>query len=170
MKSIVIYFSRAGYNYVNGEIKDLKIGNTEIIANKIAELTHSDIFKIETKVDYPKDYSECIEQAKRDQRLEVRPEIKEFPSNLKEYDVIFLGFPNYWGTMPMAMFTLLENINIDEKIIRPFCSNEGSGFGRSIEDIKRICPKAKIEKGMDIHGVNIDEEKLRNWIKGEEEK
>lgn len=168
MKSIVIYYSRAAYNYVNGEIKNLKIGNTEIIARKIAKFSNSELFKIEQTHPYSNDYSECIDEAKRDQRLEVRPDIKEFPNNLKDYDIIFLGFPNYWGTMPMAVFTLLENVNTEGKIIKPFCSNEGSGFGRSIEDIKRICSKAKIKEGIAIHGAIIDEEKLEKWVKGSE--
>ena len=150
---------------MNGEIKKLKIGNTEVIAKKIAELTGSKLFKVEQVHSYSDDYLECIDEAKRDQRLEVRPEIKEFPNNLKDYDVIYLGFPNFWGTMPMAMFTLLENINLDGKIIKPFCSNEGSGFGRSIGDIKRICPNSKVEKGIDIHGAIIFEEELKEWIK-----
>ena len=165
MKSIIIFYSRAGYNYVNGEIKNLKVGNTEVIANKIAEFSKSDLFKIEQVHPYSNDYSECIDEAKRDQRLEIRPEIKEFPNNLKDYDVIYLGYPNYWGTMPMAMFTFLENTNLEGKIIKPFCSNEGSGFGRSIEDIKRICPKSKIETGLNIHGAIIREKELKEWIK-----
>ena len=164
MKSIVIYFSRAGNNYVNGEIKELTIGNVEIIANKIAELTNSDTFKIEQQPTYSNDYSECIDQAKRDQRNEARPELKEMPNNLDKYDVIYLGYPNFWGTMPMAMFTLLENINLDNKIIKPFCSHEGSGLGRSENDIKKLCPKSKVEKGLEIHGANIIEEKLKKWI------
>lgn len=164
MDSIVIFYSRAGYNYVNGEIKELKIGNTEIIANKIAKLTNSKIFKVEQVHQYSKDYSECIDEAKRDQRLNVRPKLKELPTNLQNYDVVYLGFPNFWGTMPMAMFTLLENINLDNKIIKPFCSHEGSGFGRSLEDIKKLCPNSKIEIGIDIHGAIIVEEKLKKWI------
>lgn len=164
MKSIIIFYSRAGYNYVNGEIKNLKIGNTEVIAKKIAKISKSDLFKIEQVHPYSNDYSECIDEAKRDQRLEIRPEIKEFPNNLKDYDVIYLGYPNYWGTMPMAVFTFLENINFGEKIIKPFCSHEGSGFGRSIEDIKRICPKSKVEEGIEIHGSIIREEELKRWI------
>lgn len=164
MKSIVIYFSRAGNNYVNGEIKELKIGNVEIIANKIAELTNSDTFKIEQTHPYSNDYSECIDQAKRDQRTEARPKLKEIPNNLDKYDVIYLGYPNFWGTMPMAMFTLLESINLDNKIIKPFCSHEGSGLGRSENDIKKLCPKSKVEKGLEIHGANIIDEKLQEWI------
>ncbi len=164
MNSIVIFYSRAGCNYVNGEIKNLEIGNTEIIARKIAELTNSEIFKIEQLHPYSNDYSECIDEAKRDQRLEIRPELKEFPNSLKEYDVIFLGFPNFWGTMPMAMFNLLENINLNDKIIKPFCSHEGSGLGRSIEDIRRLCPDSIVKEGFAIHGKNFIEEDLKNWI------
>lgn len=164
MNSIVIFYSRAGYNYVNGEIKNLETGNTEVIARKIAELTNSEIFKIEQLHPYSKDYSECIDEAKRDQRLEIRPELKEFPNSLKEYDVIFLGFPNFWGTMPMAMFTLLENVNLKDKIIKPFCSHEGSGLGRSIEDIRRLCPDSIVKEGFAIHGKNFIEEDLKNWI------
>ncbi len=104
MNSIVIFYSRAGYNYANGEIKNLKVGNTEVIAKRIAELTNSKLFKVEQIQPYSNDYSECIDEAKRDQRLGARPEVKEFPNNLKDYDVIYLGFPNFWGTMPMAMF------------------------------------------------------------------
>ena len=146
MRSIVIYFSRPGYNYVNGEIKNLEIGNVEIIANKIAKLTNSDEFKIEPIHPYSNDYSTCIDEAKKDQRAKIRPELKRIPENLQEYDVIYLGYPNYWGTMPMAMFTLLENVNLENKIIKPFCSHEGSGMGRSQEDIKEICPKSQVEK------------------------
>lgn len=164
MNSIVIFYSRAGENYVNGEIKNLEIGNTEVIARKIAELTNSKLFKIEQAQPYSNDYSECIDEAKRDQRLEIKPEIKEFPNNLKDYDVIYLGYPNFWGTMPMVMFTFLENTNLEGKIIKPFCSHEGSGFGRSIEDIKRICPKAKVERGIDIHGANYIEDELKKWV------
>lgn len=166
MKSIIIFYSRAGYNYVNGEIKNLKVGNVEVIAHRIAEISKSDLFKIEQVHPYSNDYSECIDEAKRDQRLEIRPEIKEIPNNLKDYDVIYLGYPNYWGTMPMAMFTFLENTNLEEKVIKPFCSHEGSSFGRSIEDIKRICPKSKVEEGIEIHGVNFREEELKNWVNG----
>ena len=163
MKSIVIYFSRAGYNYVNGEIKYLEIGNTEVIAKKIAELTNSEIFKIEPMLAYSEDYSECIEEAKQDQRVGARPELKEYPKNLDDYDVVYLGYPNYWGTMPMVMFTFLENVKLTNKTIKPFCSNEGSGLGRSVDDIRRLCANCTVEKGLAIHGANFEEAQLKEW-------
>ena len=114
MAQLIIYFSRAGGNYVNGTIKDLPVGNTEIAAKMIREITGADIFKIEPVTMYPADYNECIEQAKDDQRRDARPELKEYPDNLEGYDTIYLGYPNYWGTMPMAVFTFLEILILTE--------------------------------------------------------
>lgn len=135
-----------------------------MLQKKIAELTQSDIFKIEQIMEYSNDYSECIDEAKQDQNKNARPEIKSYPNNLKDYDLIYLGYPNYWGTMPMAMFTLLEKVDFKEKTIKPFCTHEGSGLGKSESDIKRLCPNSKIEKGIAIHGSNYIEEELRKWI------
>lgn len=168
MKSVVIYFSRAGYNYVDGQILNLKIGNTEVVAKKIAELTNSDLFKIEPIIQYSKDYSECLNEVIQDQRRNARPELEKYPENLAQYLLIYLGFPNYWGTMPMPVFTFLERVSLKGKIIKPFCSNEGSEMGRSEEDIKKICTKSKVEKGISIHGARYSEELLKKWIKESE--
>lgn len=167
MNSIVIFYSRAGYNYVNGEIKNLEIGNTEVIARKIAELTNSQLFKIEQVHPYSDDYSECIDEAKRDQRLEVRPEIKEFPNNLKDYDIIYLGFPNFWGTMPMSMFTQLEKLDFTGKVIKVFTTHEGSGLGTVVSDVKKICKGATVLDSLAIQGSMVYEAKgkVQNWIK-----
>lgn len=164
MKSIIIYFSRAGYNYVNGEIKDLKVGNTEVVAKKIAELTNSDLFKIEQIIEYSNDYSECIDEVKQDQIRNARPELKKYPDNLEKYDLIYLGFPNYWGTMPMAVFTLLEKYDLTGKIIKPFCTHEGSGIERCKTDIKKLCPNSEVKEEILIHGAMYSEENLKDWI------
>ena len=133
MKSIVIYFSRAGYNYVNGEIKNLKIGNTEVIANRIAELTNSETFKIEQIQEYSNDYSECIDEAKRDQRENARPELKNFSKNLEKYDVIYLGYPNYWGIAAWPVDTFVKANDFSGKTVIPFCTSSSSGLGQSGE-------------------------------------
>lgn len=146
MKELIAYFSRANQNYVNGVIKNLDIGNTQIAAEILQKQTGADIFKIDPVVSYSHDYSECIEEAKADQRRDARPELKAYPDSLDEYDTIYLGYPNYWGTMPMAVFTFLEKYDFSGKTIKPFCTHEGSGMGSSERDLKRICPTAKIEK------------------------
>lgn len=155
MASFIAYFSRRGNNYVNGEIKNLSAGNTEAAAKLIQDLTEVDLFQIEPVVAYSMDYSECIEEAKQDQRRDARPELKVWPESLDAYDTIYLGYPNYWGTMPMAVFTFLEHFDFSGKTIKPFCTHEGSGMGSSESDIKRLCPHAKVEKGLAIHGADV---------------
>lgn len=163
MANLIAYFSRRGNNYVNGEIKNLSVGNTEIAATLIHDATGADLFQIEPVVPYSMDYSECIEEAKQDQRRDARPELKAWPESLDRYDTIYLGYPNYWGTMPMAVFTFLERFDFSGKIIKPFCTHEGSGMGNSEKDIKRLCPTVMVEQGLAIHGA--DAKKASNVIK-----
>lgn len=131
MKKLIAYFSRADENYVGGAIKNLTVGNTEVVAKIIQEITGADLFKIEPLESYSKNYSECIEEAKQDLKREARPELKTYPESLDCYDTIFLGYPNYWGTMPMSVKTFLEKFDFTGKTIRPFCTHEGSGIGIS---------------------------------------
>lgn len=165
-KKLVAFYSRADENYVNGSIKNLEIGNTELAAGIIKELTGANVFKIEQQKSYSKNYNECIAQAQADQRRNARPELKSYPESIEEYDVIYLGFPNYWSTMPMAVFTFLEHFDFSGKTIKPFCTHEGSGLGRSISDIKKLCPTANIEKGLAIHGGSVERsgKDIKKWI------
>ncbi len=166
MSSVILYFSRSGNNYVNGTIKNLSVGNTEVAANMLQKLTGADIFKIEPAVPYSTDYSECIEEAKCDLQNGVRPDLKQYPESLDKYDTIYLGYPNYWGTMPVAVFTLLEKYDFSGKTIKPFCTHEGSGMGKSEADIKKTCAGAEVEKGLAIRGANVAnaENDIKNWI------
>ena len=165
-KKLIVFYSRAGENYVNGMIKMLDIGNTEIAADIIKELTDSDVFRIEQIQAYSNDYNECIAQAQSDQKRDARPELKAYPDSIDEYDTIYLGFPNYWSTMPMAVFTFLEHFDFNGKTIKPFCTHEGSGMGSSIRDIKKLCPTAKVEEGLAIHGssVNRSRKVIEEWV------
>lgn len=167
MAQIIVYFSREGENYVSGAIKNLKVGNTEVAAKMIQDYTDADLFKMEPNVPYSADYNECIAQAQDDQRRDARPELKEYPESLEKYDTVYLGYPNYWGTMPMAVFTFLEHFDFNGKTILPFCTHEGSGMGRSEEDIKRLCPGAVVKKGLAIHGASVSrsEKDIKEWIK-----
>lgn len=165
-KKLVAYYSRADENYVNGQIKTLQTGNTEIAAGIISQLTGADMFRIEQKHPYSKEYNECIAQAQADQRNNARPELTAVPDSIDEYDVIYLGYPNYWGTMPMAVFTFLEHFDFSGKTIKPFCTHEGSGMGSSVADIQRLCPAAEVTEGIAIHGgsVSRSEKDIKKWI------
>src|SRR4030043_956015 len=101
-KSLVTYFSRKGNNYVGGSIVNLPIGNTEVIAKKIQQLTGCDMFQIKTVKSYPEDYTETTDVAREEQRANARPELTEMVDDMNSYDVIYIGYPNWWGTMPMA--------------------------------------------------------------------
>ena len=165
-KILIAYYSRTGENYVSGQIKTLKTGNTAIAAGIIQQLTAGDLFQIEQAAPYSQIYNECIEQARADQNRDARPALKNCPDTLGEYDVIYLGYPNYWNTMPMAVFTFLERFDWNSKTIRPFCTHEGSGPGRSESDIRRLCPGAKIETGLAIYGSTSAEAgpAMKKWL------
>ena len=165
MAQLIAYFSRAGQNYVNGTIKHLETGNTEVAAKLLSGITGADLFQIVPVQAYSDDYNECIAEAQADQRRNARPELEEYPDSLDGYDTIYLGYPNYWGTMPMCVFTFLEHFDFSGKTISPFCTHEGSGMGRSEADIKRLCPGAKVEKGLGIHGADTakSEDALKRW-------
>ena len=165
-KSLIAYFSRKGNNYVGGDIKYLPIGNTEVIAKKIQELTGSDLFHIETIEAYPEDYMDATNVAQEEKRKNARPELTKTVENMDSYDVIYLGYPNWWGTMPMAVFTFLESYDFSGKTILPFCTHEGSGIGNSERDIKKLCPNSKVQPGLAIRGgsVNGAAGMVRGWV------
>jgi flavodoxin len=166
MEILIAYYSRKGGNYVGGSVKDLPVGNTEVAAGIIQKLTGGDTFKVEPVKPYPAGYDETTRVAQKEQRQNARPEITGRLDDMDEYDVIFLGYPNWWGTMPMPVFTFLEAYDFSGKTILPFCTHEGSGLGRSESDIKRLCPATKIAKGLAIQGVSVQkaESAISVWL------
>jgi flavodoxin len=166
MKILIAYFSRKGNNYGNGGVITLAKGNTEIAAETIRKLTGGETFRIDTVKEYPADYEETTKVAQVELRQGSRPELKNRVEGMSDYDVVFLGYPNWWGTMPMAVCTFLEGYDFKDKTILPFCTNEGSGMGRSEGDIKKLCPKAKVLKGLAIRGTAVKsaERDIADWI------
>lgn len=166
MTKLIAFYSRADENYFGGSMKYIEIGNTERAAKIIAELTGADLFKIEQKIPYASDYKTCIAQAKKDMQDGVRPELLSLPENLDAYDEIYLGYPNYWGTMPMAVYTFLENFDWNGKAIHPFCTHEGSGLSDTVRKIEKTCVGATVTTGLAIHGSNVDnaDGAIKNWL------
>lgn len=123
------YFSREGKNIVGGAITDLPVGNTEVVARMIQKATGSDSFRIEAVNPYPKDYHETTDVAQKEQRTDARPELTAHVENMDAYDVTLLGYPTWWGTMPMPVFTFLEEYDFAGKTIVPFYTHEGSSLG-----------------------------------------
>ena len=168
-RTLIAYFSRADENYFGGAMRYVKVGNTEIVCNIMKELIPADSFKIEMKNPYSPVYMTCIEEAKKDLRAKARPELVSIPESIDEYDTIVLAYPNYWGTMPMAVFTFLEQFDFSGKTILPLCTNEGSGLANSVEHIRASCPGAVVAEGLSFRGHKCEAgaEEIGAWAKAQ---
>ena len=165
-KTLIAFFSRADENYFGGAMRYIDVGNTEVAAGKIRDRIDADVFKIEMKQPYSKEYNPCIEEAKRDLREKARPELVTMPENIDKYETVILGYPNYWGTMPMAVYTFLEAFSFDDKTILPLCTHEGSGMGSSESDIKKTCHGVTVKKGLALNGSSVGnaDAQIERWL------
>ena len=122
-KALVLYFSRADENYSVGTITE---GNTAVLAKMIAQKTGADIFEIVPQNAYPKNYRECTDVAKDEQRKNARP---AYVGNIDTagYDTVYIGYPIWWGDLPMIVYTFLENNDFSGKTVYGFCTHAGSG-------------------------------------------
>ncbi|MBR4383789.1 MAG: flavodoxin [Selenomonadaceae bacterium] len=166
-KILIAYYSRKGQNYVNGMIKNLSKGNTEVVAEMIQNFVGGELFEIDTVKNYPVDYTECTNVAKVEIQQKARPELKNYLASLDGYDKIFLGYPIWWSVPPMAVSTFLEHYDFGGKKIFPFATHEGSGLGGSVSYIKKICPNAEIFDGLAIHGAEAAQSsaQVERWLK-----
>ena len=164
---LTVYYSRRGSTYLDGRIVDLAVGNTEVAGGMIRTLAGGDVFRIVTVKEYPADYTRATEVAQDELGRSFRPELARDVDNLDDYGVVFLGYPNWWGTAPMAVFTFLEAHDFSGKTILPYCTHEGSGLGHSESDIKAACPGAKVLKGLAIKGGSVRkaENALAAWLR-----
>ncbi len=152
-KILVAYFSHSG--------------NTRVIANQIHESVGGDTFEILTVDPYPSDYDAVVEQARNELREGYRPKLKTKIENMGQYSVVFVGYPNWWGTIPMPVATFLSEYDFSGKTIVPFCTNEGSGLGRSVADIKELCPRSAILDGLAVRGSYAKEARndVSEWLR-----
>ena len=166
MKALVAYFSRAGENYSNGDVVKIEEGNTEVVAKKIAILTNGELFKIEQATPYSDDYYTCIEESKEHKAKNMRPELVNCITSIDDYDIIYLGYPNYWNSLPRCILSFIEKFDFTGKIIKPFCTHGGSGFGNSVEELKAECKGAFITKGLEITGTEAHghDDDIVKWL------
>lgn len=153
-KVLIVYYS-------------LRNGNTRIVAEQIQKNVGGDIFRIETVNAYPAQYRDVTEQAKKELQSGYRPPLKTKVDNIAQYDTIYLGSPNWWNTIAPAVMTFLESYNLEGKTIVPFITHEGSRLGASVNDIKKLVPKATVLKGLPVRGGAVDnaEPDVQRWLK-----
>ena len=135
-KSLVIYFSWSG--------------NTENVAKSIQSQTDSDIFEIVPATPYSDDYDTVVDLAQEEQRSKARPAISGTIKNIADYDVIYVGFPNWWGDMPMILYTFFDNYDLSSKTIALFCTSGGSGLSGTVNEVKSLEPNATVTEGLHI--------------------
>ena len=166
-RNLIIYYSRKGENYVNGKIESLKKGNTEICAEYIKNSIDGDLFEVETVSDYSSNYHRCTEEAQDEISNNSRPKLKRYLNDIDGYDNIFICGPCWWGTYPMAVFSLIENLDFNGKNVFPLMTHEGSGLGKSVSDLKMICKGANIKNGLAIHGADAEKSEpiVSAWAK-----
>ena len=155
-KTLILVYSRAGANYVSGNIVNLKKGNCLVVAEKIAAKTGADIFQVLPEKEYSADYTKCTEEAQAELRAAARPAYKG-DIDVSPYDTIVVGYPIWWGTFPMPLWTFLESHDFSGKKIVPFSTHEGSGLGSSVSDLRKICTGATVMAGAAIKGSRAND-------------
>lgn len=149
---LVAYFSRTG--------------NTETLASEIGSRIGGNLFEIEPVDPYPEDYDETVERFRRERDENARPAIINEVENMEQYDIVFVGFPNWGDDMPHIVYTFLEQYDFSGKTIIPFCTNGGGGFGNSIAGLEETCPDSVLAEGFECSGSRIQNEtdEIEEWL------
>lgn len=165
-KVLVAYFSHTGENYGVGYIKE---GNTAVVAKMIAGETGGTLFEIKPAKEYSDNYDKCVDEAKKEKEAGARPAVID-DIDIDSYDVIFIGYPNWWGDCPMAVYTFIENHNWAGKIVVPFCTHEGSGLSGTDRNIASACKGSTSLKGFALRGKTAQTERdealsaVKSWL------
>lgn len=166
MRTLIAYYSRRGQNLVNGMVQTLKVGNTERMATILQKITGADCLRIEPAIDYPKDYCQCIDLARQDLLRNIRPALNNSPDTIKNYDLIYLGYPIWWHTAPMAIDTFLESYDLNGKVVLPFCTSGGSSIEESMPDIRSLGQSRGASVGNGLTANTLNRDVITEWLRG----
>ena len=143
-------------------------GNTENVANSIKDQIGSDIFEIVPQTSYSDDYDTVVDLAREEQRTDARPEISGSIDNIAQYDVIYVGYPNWWGDMPMILYTFFDTYDLSGKTVVPFVTSGGSGFSDTISTIRRLESGASVLEGLSLSSYLASDpgSDVADWLTG----
>ena len=167
-KILTVFFSMKGETYMaGGRIENLTKGNTNVCAEFIQKAVGGDLFEIETTKQYSKDHFKMIEEAKVEMQSGEKAQPKHWLDNLEDYDVIFVGYPIWWGTYPPIINTFLEHYDLTGKTIIPFSTSEGSGLLNTVAELREVCKGATVTEALAIRGsqARSSEKKVSEWAK-----
>lgn len=144
-----------------------RTGNTGVIANMIKDKTDGDIFSVVVADKYPESYDETVDRGRDEKNQNIRPRLITHIENFNNYDTFFVGYPNWWGDMPMALYSFFDEYDFSGKTIIPFVTSGGSGFSDTISTIKSLEPNANILEGLNISGRRVQdaEKNVEEWLK-----
>lgn len=142
-------------------------GNTRLIADQIHENVGGGIFEIVPADPYPRDYNEVVEQARKELGEDYRPPLKTHVGSMDAYDLVFVGYPNWWGTIPRPVATFLSEYDFCEKTIAPFCTHGGGGLGRSVREIRELCPQSHVLDGLAVRDGSVKNARTQvaDWLR-----
>lgn len=166
MKTLVAYFSYVGETELNRQIVEIQKGHTEVVAEKIAQLTNSDLYKIEPEVAYSKAYRDVVNIVRKENDENTKVAIKNLLPSINDYDVIYIGFPIWYRTYPRIVASFLSNYDFNGKTVKPFCTNDEGSFGIALLELSSQLKGASVKPGIAIHGsdVNNCDEKIEAWV------
>ena len=167
MKTLIAYFSHVGENLENNQIVVLDKGNTEVVAEKIAQLTGGDLYKIEEEEPYPFKYDDCLRRSRREDENNEHPALKGGPKlNMDDYDTIYIGFPIWYRTYPRVIASFFDAYDLTGKKVRPFCTNDEGTFGISLLEMQGSLRGASIDDGLAIRGVDVNnaDERIKAYV------
>ena len=145
---------------------DKLYGNTEFIAHIISEATGGDLFAIKTEKSYPSPHKALIYDAKKEAENNERPKMTTRIENMKDYDVVFVGYPNWWYDMPMVIYSFFDAYDFKGKTIIPFVTHGGSRFSQSVQTIKELEKEARVIEGPSVSARNVPsaESSVLAWL------
>jgi flavodoxin len=164
---LLAYFSRPGENYWNGGRRNLKVGNTEVLARMIRERLGCDAYRIRPVERYPHSYEQTVQRNVREQEANARPAIVDPLRSIERYDTVLLASPIWNVRAPMIMSTFVERHDFSGKTVLPLTTHAMSGLGTTPEDYARTCRGARIGRGLAIRGeeVRSAEETVETWLR-----
>ena len=176
-KPLIVYFSYGENSELPQDVdasasasiqkwNDENTGNTGIVAHIIQEKTKGDMFSVQTVNKYPSTYNETVNQGKQEHENNIRPELANHITNLDDYDTIFVGYPNWWYDMPMAMYSFFDEYDLSNKTIIPFNTSGGSAFSDTINTIKKLEPNANVIEGITIRAEDVEssQNEIDEWL------
>ncbi|MGO3729120.1 MAG: flavodoxin, partial [Enterococcus viikkiensis] len=166
LNPVVVFFSHAGENFINGVSQKIPIGNTEVLAHNIAKKLNCPLIRLEEMEVYPENYEETVTRAEYEKKENKRVAYHKIEIDRTKIDTLFLGYPNWWGSYPKIIGSFLEDFPTEGLEIYPFCTHEGSAFGNSLHELKMQCPHAIVHCGLPVRGSRVEraEVAVENWL------